>query len=74
MMGEGRERAAMTAVEDEGPEAADRLRLISAVSLAALAIIAAGAALFMMRELLLPIVTAACSRPPKPAALAPAAR
>ncbi len=58
MMGEGRERAAMTAVEDEGPEAADRLRLISAVSLAALAIIATGAALFMMRELLLPIVTA----------------
>ncbi len=57
-MGEGRERAAMTAVEDEGPEAADRLRLISAVSLAALAIIATGAALFMMRELLLPIVTA----------------
>ena len=57
-MGEGRERAAMTAVEDEDPEAADRLRLISTVSLAALAIIAAGAALFMMRELLLPIVTA----------------
>ena len=57
-MGEGRQRLAITAVEDEDAEPADRLRLISTVSLAVLAIIAAGAALFMMRELLLPIVTA----------------
>ncbi len=57
-MGEGRQRPAIAPAEDEDLEPADRLRLISTVSLAALAIIAAGAALFMMRELLLPIVTA----------------
>jgi predicted PurR-regulated permease PerM len=57
-MGEGRQGSVLTVVEDEDPEPADRLRLIATVSLAILAIIAAGAALFMMRELLLPIVTA----------------
>jgi predicted PurR-regulated permease PerM len=57
-MGEGRERPATAAVEAEDSEPADRLRLISTVSLAALAIIASGAALFVMREMLLPIVTA----------------
>ena len=57
-MGEGRRRPASTVVEGEESEPADRLQAISAASLAVLAIIAAGAALFTMRDFLLPIVTA----------------
>ncbi len=57
-MGEGRQRPVLTVVDDEGPEPADQFHVISSVSLAVLAIIAVGAALFMMRDLLLPVVTA----------------
>jgi predicted PurR-regulated permease PerM len=44
-------------VEEEG-EPLDRLAVISTVSLTLLAVVATGAALFLMREVLLPIVTA----------------
>jgi predicted PurR-regulated permease PerM len=45
-------------VVDEDAEPVDRLRLISTWSIAVLAIIATGAVLFFMREVLLPVVTA----------------
>ena len=57
-MGEGRPRPIPTVVVDENAEPVDRLRLMSAWSVAALAIIATGAVLYLMREMLLPIVTA----------------
>ena len=44
--------------EEEGIEQADRLRLISAWSLAILAVIAVAAALYFAREPLIPVVTA----------------
>jgi predicted PurR-regulated permease PerM len=44
--------------EDEGPEPADRLQLISTWSVGVIATIAVGAVLHYSRELLLPIVTA----------------
>ena len=45
------------AVEEE-EEPLDRLAVVSTVSLTVLAVLATGAALFLMREVLLPIVTA----------------
>lgn len=57
-MGQGRQRPVLKVVDEEDAEPADRLHVISTVSLAVLALIAAGAALFLMRELLLPVVTA----------------
>ena len=47
-----------TVVVDEDAHPVDRLRLISTWSLAALAMIGVGAALYFARELLIPIVTA----------------
>ena len=55
---EGRKRPIPTVVVDEDAQPVDRLRLISTWSMAVLAIIATGAVLYFMRELLLPVVTA----------------
>ena len=57
-MREGRQRPIPTVVVDENAEPVDRLRLLSVWSEAGLAIIAAGAVLYFMRDLLLPVVTA----------------
>ncbi len=57
-MREGRPRPIPTVVGDENAEPVDWLRHMSAWSVAALAIIASGVVLYLMRELLLPIVTA----------------
>jgi predicted PurR-regulated permease PerM len=57
-MREGRPRPIPTVVVDENAEPVDRLRLMSAWSVAALALIASGAVLFIMRDLFLPIMTA----------------
>jgi predicted PurR-regulated permease PerM len=55
---EGRPQPIRTVAVNENARPADRLRLISAWSVAALAIMASGAVLFLMRELFLPVVTA----------------
>ncbi len=47
-----------TVVVDENAEPVDRLRQMSAWSVTVIAVIASGAVLFVMREVLLPIVTA----------------
>jgi predicted PurR-regulated permease PerM len=59
-MGEGREarRPIPTVVVDEEAHPVDNIRLLSAWSTAALAIIAVGVILYLMREVFLPIVTA----------------
>jgi len=57
-VGEGRPRPIPTVVVDENAEPVGWLRLLSAYSVAALAIIATGAVLYLLREMLLPIVTA----------------
>jgi len=56
--GRSRPRPIPTVVVDENAEPVDRLRMLSVWSEASIAVIAAGAALYLMRELLLPIVTA----------------
>ena len=57
-MTEARVRPIPTVVVDENSEPVDWLRLLSSWSVATLAVIAVGACLFFMREMLLPIVTA----------------
>ena len=57
-MRQSRQRVDSSGDDEEGVAAVDRLALVSSVSTAVLAVLAAGAALFFMRELLLPIVTA----------------
>ena len=56
--GQGRQKPIPTDVVDENAQPVDRLRLLSVWSETSLALIAVGAVLFFMRDLLLPIVTA----------------
>ena len=57
-MREGRPRPIPTVVVDENAEPVDRLRLLSAWSVAAIAIVATGAVLYVMRDMLVPVVAA----------------